>query len=191
MRKGLKLLILSDLLIIMSFGLISPIIAIFIKDGVTGGNAFAAGISTSVALIVKSLLEIPFGKMEDHNSKKRYLIIGTFIISFVPLGYFLVNHIYQLYMVQFIYGIGAAMAYPAFGALFLRYLDRGKEAYEWSVYGTVVGFGSAITAFIGGAIAQKFSFDALFLITSFVSIIGTFVLFAIPAEHLKPLRKKT
>ena len=190
MKKGLKLLILSDLLIIMSFGLISPILAIFVKDGLTGGNAFAAGISTGIVLLVKSLLEIPFGKVEDHHSKKKYLIIGTFIISFVHLGYFLVNHVYQLYFVQFIYGIGAAMAFPAFGALFLRYLDRGKAAYEWSVYGTVVGLGTAITAFLGGLVAQKFSFDTLFLVTSIVSIIGTFVLFKIPAEHLKPLKKK-
>jgi len=191
MKKGLKLLILSDLLIIMSFGLISPILAIFVKDGLTGGNAFAAGISTGIVLLVKSLLEIPFGKVEDHHSKKKYLIIGTFIISFVPLGYFLVNHVYQLYFVQFIYGIGAAMAFPAFGALFLRYLDRGKAAYEWSVYGTVVGLGTAITAFLGGLVAQKFSFDTLFLVTSIVSIIGTFVLFKIPAEHLKPLKKSS
>ena len=191
MKKGLKLLILSDLLIIMSFGLISPIIAIFIKDGLTGGNAFAAGVSTSVTLVVKSLLEIPFGKMEDHNSKKRFLIIGTFIISFVPLGYFFIDSIYQLYAVQFVYGVGAAMAFPAFGALFLRYLDRGKEAYEWSVYGTIVGLGTAITAFFGGLVAQKFSFDVLFLTTSIVSIIGTFVLFKIPAEHLKPLKKSS
>lgn len=191
MKKGLKLLILSDLLIIMSFGLISPILAIFIKDGLTGGNAFSAGISTSVVLLVKSLLEIPFGKVEDHHSKKKFLIIGTFIISFVPLGYFFVNHVYQMYFVQFIYGIGAAMAFPAFGALFLRYLDRGKAAYEWSVYGTVVGLGTAITAFLGGFVAQKFSFDTLFLVTSIVSILGTFVLFKIPAEHLKPLKKKS
>ena len=191
MKKGLKLLILSDLLIIMSFGLISPILAIFIKDGLTGGNAFSAGLSTAVALLVKSLLEIPFGKIEDHHNKKRFLIIGTFLISFVPLGYFFINNVFQLYMVQFFYGIGAAMAFPAFGALFLRYLDRGKAAYEWSIYGTVVGLGTAITAFLGGYVAQKFSFDALFLTTFIVSIIGTFVLFKIPAEHLRPLKKKS
>ena len=191
MKKGLKLLIISDLLIIMSFGLISPILAIFIKDGLTGGNAFAAGVSISVTLLVKSLLEIPFGKIEDHHDKKKYLIIGTFIISFVPLGYFFINHVYHLYMIQFIYGVGAAMAFPAFGALFLRYLDRGKAAYEWSVYGTVVGLGTAVTAFMGGLIAQKFSFDALFLTTFIVSVIGTFVLFAIPPEHLKPIKKKS
>lgn len=191
MKKGLKLLILSDLLIIMSFGLVTPILAIFIKDGLTGGNAFAAGISISVALIVKSLLEIPFGKIEDHHSKKRYLLMGTFIISFVPLGYFFINHVYQLYMVQFVYGVGAAMAFPAFGALFLRYLNRGKEAYEWSVYGTIVGLGSAITAFLGGLVVQKFNFDTLFLVTFIVSFIGACVLFAIPVEHLKPLKKKS
>ena len=32
MKRGFKLLILSDLLIIMAFGLISPILAIFIKE---------------------------------------------------------------------------------------------------------------------------------------------------------------
>ena len=190
MNNTIKLLMISDIFIITGFGLIDPILAIFIKDSLVGGTAFAAGISISVALLVKSLLEIPFGKIEDHNSKKRFLIIGTFIISFVPLGYFFIKTVYHLYFIQFIYGVGAAMAFPAFGALFLRYLDRSKAAYEWSIYGTVVGLGTAITAFLGGFVAQKFSFDTLFLVTFVVSVIGTFVLFKIPAEHLKPLKKK-
>lgn len=190
MKKGLKILILSDLLIIMGFGLISPILAIFISDDL-GGGVFAAGMAVTVALLTKSALQMFFGKIEDHHSKKRFLIIGTFLIALVPLGYFLAKTIMHIYMIQFIYGIGIAMAVPSYLVLFTSFMDRGKEAFEWGVYGTVVGFGTAITASLGGYVAERFSFDILFLITFIAGILGTFLLFWVPEHHFKQKKKST
>ena len=190
MKKGLKLLILSDLFIIMGFGLIGPILAIFIKEELIKGSITAVGIAETVFLLTKSLFSIPFGKIEDHHGKKRYLLIGTFLMAFAPLGYYLMTTITHLYIIQFVYGLGAAMAYPSFGVLFLRYLDRGKEAYEWGVYGTVVGIGTAITAFVGAFIAERFAFDYLFLGTFVVCLAGTILLFFIPPEHFKKIKKR-
>jgi len=185
MKRGFKLLILSDLLIIMAFGLISPILAIFIKEDLIGGSAFAAGLSISIYLFTRAVFGIPFGRVEDHHAKKRFLLIGTYLIAIAPLGYYFLNNIYQLYLVQFMYGFGAAMAFPAFGALFIHYMDHGKEAYEWSVYGTVIGLGTAVTALVGGAIVQRFGFNYLFLATFIICMIGSTVLVFIPPEHFK------
>ncbi|MBI2110623.1 MFS transporter [Candidatus Woesearchaeota archaeon] len=190
MKRGLKLLILSDLFILMGFGLVAPIISIFINESLIGGSIAAAGLATTIFLITKSIFEIPFGKIEDHASKKLYLIIGSFIIAFTPLGYFLMKTTMHLYILQFFYGLGAAMAYPAYFVLFTHFIDRGKEAFDWSVYGSVVGVGAAITAAVGGYFAETFSFSSLFLFTFFICLAGSFLLFFIPKEHFKKKNRK-
>jgi len=189
MKKGLKILILSDLLIIMGFGLISPILAIFIKEDLFGGSAFAAGMAITVSLLTKSALQMFFGKIEDHHAKKKFLIYGTFLITLTPLGYFFAKTVMHMYFLQFIYGVGTAMAVPSYLVLFTSFMDRGKEAYEWGVYGTVVGFGTAITASLGGFIAERFSFELLFLITFFIGIFGTALLFWVPEKHFKQKKR--
>ena len=190
MKRGLKLLILSDLMILMGFGFISPLLPIFIKDELFGGSKFAAGLSIAIFLLTKSISQIPFGKIEDKHYKRRFLLIGTYMIAFAPLGYYLSNNVIHLYIIQFFYGIGAAMAFPAFGVLFMRFMDHGKEAYDWRVYGTVVGLGTAITALMGGFIAQNFSFTILFIVAFIMAFIGAIILNLIPKEHIVEKLKK-
>ena len=55
MKRGLKLLILSDLFILMGFGLVAPIISIFINESLIGGSIAAAGLATTIFLITKSI----------------------------------------------------------------------------------------------------------------------------------------
>ena len=185
MKKGLKLLILSDLLILMGFGLISLILSIFVKDSLINGSAFAAGLAVTIFLITKSILEIPFGKIEDKTSKKFFLIFGSYLIAIAPLGYFFMTKTIHLYIIQVIYGIGAAMAFPSFTVLFYRYMDKGHEAFDSGVYGTIVGIGAGITAFVGGALVEKFSFKTLFLATFIICVIGASILFLVDEKHLK------
>jgi DHA1 family quinolone resistance protein-like MFS transporter len=60
MNKTLKLLIISDVFVFSGFGLIAPILAIFIKDNLIGGTIFAAGIASAIFLVTHSLLQIFF-----------------------------------------------------------------------------------------------------------------------------------
>ena len=58
MNRIIKLLIISDIFVITGFGLIGPILAIFIKD-LQGSSLFAVGFSSTLFLIVKSLVQLP------------------------------------------------------------------------------------------------------------------------------------
>lgn len=183
MRKILKLLVLSDLLIISSFGLITPIISIFINKNLEGGSIAAAGIASSIYLITKGLVQIPSGKLADKYGLKKFLLIGTFLVILTLLGYFLMTNVIHLYILQIVYGIGAAFAYPPWLAIFSRNLSRGKEGYEWSVYAFFVNIGTAIAAFFGGVIAQFIGFRFLFLFGFLISCLGfSALLFVKPIE---------
>ena len=44
MNRIIKLLMISDVFVLTGFGLVQPILAIFIKDNLVGGTIFAAGL---------------------------------------------------------------------------------------------------------------------------------------------------
>lgn len=178
MNRTIKLLMLSDVLILTGFGLITPILAIFIKDNLIGGTIFAAGFASTLFLITKSSLQLPFSRYIDkHDDKVKWLIIGTFIISLVPLVYIFSNHIYYIYAAEVLHGIGSGLAYPTWLGLWSTHLDKKHESFEWSLYSTGVGVGTAITAAIGAVLAELVGFTITFLVVLIMSLAGGGTLF--------------
>src|SRR3989338_8638952 len=111
--KKLALLILSDVLILSSFGLIGPIFAVFITENLIGGTLVTAGLSTTIFLVVKSIVQLPLSRyfIDKEKHKTRSLLIGTFLIITVHFIYFFAKHVNTIYIAQAVYGLGAALAY--------------------------------------------------------------------------------
>src|SRR4030042_4577120 len=117
MNRTLKMLMISDIFLFSGFGLISPILAIFIKDNLIGGTILAAGIASAIFLITHSLLQILFAYVFNPKDRLWMIWLGTFFIALVPFGYIFAKSIYFLYAVQFVYGLGASFAYPSWASL--------------------------------------------------------------------------
>ena len=178
MNRVIKLLMFSDIFVSTGFGLIEPILAIFIKENLIGGTIFAAGLASALFLITKSLVQLPFSRYVDsHNNKTKWLIFGTFLIAVVPVVYIFANHIYYIYLAQILLGLGSGLAYPVWLGLWSTHLDKKQESFEWSVYSTVTGLGTAATAAIGAAIAEFVGFTFTFLLVGILSLIGCLILF--------------
>jgi len=190
MNRIIWLLILSDILILSAFGLIGPIFAIFLDTGITGGSITAAGIASSVFFIVKSITQLPLSKMLDNRKDKlTFLIVGTFLIVVVPFIYVLAPNVNYIYIAEGIYGLGAAMSYPAWFTLFTNHLDKKHQGWEWSVWGTGTGVGAAITAYLGAILAKNFGFNFVFYAVGAVSFIGMMLLFFLSKKYLKDVKK--
>lgn len=187
MNKTIKLLTLSDIFIVTGFGLISPILAIFIKDNLIGGTIFAAGFASTLFLITKCTIQLPFSRyVDDHDDKIKWLIIGTFLISTVPFIYIFAQHVNFIYLAQIIYGIGSGLLYPTWVGLWSTHMDKKHESFEWTLYSTAVGLGTAATALIGAAIAEFIGFAYTFALAGLLSLIGSFVLFKLEnGQHKK------
>lgn len=178
MNKTIKLLIFSDIFVLTGFGLIEPILAIFIKENLIGGTIFAAGLASTLFLLTKCLVQLPFSKyVDNHNEKVKWLILGTALVAVVPFIYLFANHINFIYAAQIVYGVGAGLAYPVWLGLFSTNLDMKHESFEWSVYSTFTGLGTAATAAIGAAISEFVGFTYTFLFVGIMSIIGCMILF--------------
>jgi MFS family permease len=185
MDRTLKLLIISDIFIWSGMGLISPILAIFINDNLVGGSIGAAGIASAIYLITHALLQILFSYKFNAKDRRWMLWFGTFLIVSAPFGYIYSTHVYHIYLVQFIYGIGAAFAYPSWYSLFGAHQKKGQRGFQWSIYNSSVAIGSAITAAIGAGVAEAFGFRVTFILTGVCASIGLFILFRLDKKCLK------
>lgn len=186
MNRTIKLLIASDIFVLTGFGLIGPILAIFIKENLAGGSIFAAGFASMLYLIVKSVIQLPFSKYVDrHDHKVKWLVVGTFLVAVTPVVYLLATNVYHIYLAQIIYGIGSGLAYPTWLGLFSTHLDKKHESFEWSLYSTLVGIGVALTAIVGAAIANFFGFEFTFLLVWFMALIGCFILIGLERKEEK------
>lgn len=179
----IRLLTLSDIVIISSFGLISPIFAIFVTDSIKNGSVEVVGLAAAIYLLSKSLFQIPFAAIIDKIKGEKddfwAMFLGSILFSILPLLYLIISTPLQLYLVQFLYGITTALAVPPWYAIFTRHIDKNREGIEWGVYQTLVDLGAAGTAAIGGFLAYRFGFEALFVTVSIVSLIGTFFLLGV------------
>ncbi len=185
LNKTLRLLIISDIFIFSGFGLVTPILAIFIKDNLIGGTIFAAGVASTIFLITHSILQILFSYTFNPKDRLWMLLVGTGLMIGIPFGYIFSTHIWNIFALEFVYGISAAFAYPSWSSLFTSHLEKRKRGFQWSIYSSSVGIGMAITAAAGAWLAEKIGFKAVFIITGFLTIIGFFVLFGLEKKILK------
>ncbi len=185
MNKTLKLLTISDLFIFTGFGLVSPIIAVFIKDNLIGGTLLAAGVASAIFLIVHAFLQIVFAEIFSAKDRRWMLLLGTALIAIVPFGYILSTTIWQIFLVQLIYGIGAGFGYPSWYSLFTSNIDKKTSGLQWSMYNSATSIGTGISAAVGAWLAQLVGFQWVFAITGAISVIGMLVLFRLDKNIAK------
>ncbi len=183
MNKVIRVLILSDFFLFSGVGLMSPIFAVFITEQIKGGSIQVAGFAAAIYLICKSLLPIPIARFIDirrgEKDDFRVMMLGSIVMALVPFAYLFVHLPWELYVVQAIYGIGAAFAFISWEAIFTRHVDKEDVALEWGMYETLMNLGGAAAAGIGGAIAQTLGFQALFILTGVILLCGVGALFGI------------
>ena len=169
-NKVIKILTLSDVLLLTGFGFIAPIFAIFIAQRITAGDigeaAKIAGFTMGIYWGVKSILQIPFGRYLDKVKGEKddlwFIVIGNVLAAVAVFGYIFSSLSWHIYLCQGIYSLGMAMNIPGWTAIFTRHIDKGKEAFEWASRSTFIGIGAAASGALGGIIAAKFGFNVLF-----------------------------
>ncbi|UZE93428.1 MAG: MFS transporter [Candidatus Nealsonbacteria bacterium] len=189
-NKVIKTLIFSDFVLNSAWGFLAPIFAIFIVKNITFGNlaegAKIAGFATLVYWIVKSILQIPIGRRldRDHGEKDdfRFMVLGIFLTGLVPFGFMISFLAWHIYVFQILHAVGMAMAVPSWLAIFTRHIDRGKEAYEWSLESTSLGFGAGIAGAIGGFMVALYGFNIIFILVGFFTIVSALLLLLIHEE---------
>jgi len=179
----IKILIISDFLIWSSYQLLAPFFAIFVTDKISNGSIEVVGIASAIYLIVKSIFEIPVGVYIDRSKSEIddlfVSILGTVLTAAAYFSYMFIDSVSQLYILQGLLGLGAAIAFPGWYSIFTHHIDKGKEAFEWSLYDVLLGVGMAAAAAVGGFLAEWYGFEILFLIVGLFTMMGAILLFLV------------
>jgi len=179
----IRLLIVSDTVLIGAAGLLGPVFALFVEGFISGGNAAVAGIAAAIYLFTKSILQIPIAHFIDRVRGERddfwLMFLFTVLISLIPLLYLVIDTPLELYLVQFLLGLCTAFTFPTYMAIFTRHIDRQKEGTEWGIYFTLTDMTSALLAAVGGYVAVASGFPSLILLVVIVSLIGALLLWPI------------
>lgn len=176
LNKIIKVLILSDLFLVFGWGLIGPILAIFITQQINGADVSTVGIAIGIYWLVKSSLQMPIGNYLDKNHGEKddyyFLLAGTLLAAVVPLGYIFATLVWHIYFLQAFQAVAMAMAIPPWGGIFIRHIDKGKEALSWGTESAFIGIGAGLSGIIGGMAAKAFGFTPLFVGVSGLTVIA-------------------
>lgn len=180
-NRIIQILLLFLFVLNLGSALFGPIFGIFATQGIQGATLKTVGFAVGILAIVKSIIQIPLAKKIDKNLEERddfYLMFfGGLIASFYAFTLTIISQIWQLYLLQVLAGVGDACIMAAYYALFSRHTDKGKEAFEWtlfSVWGLTIS--AALGSSIGGIVADAFGFKILFMTTALLSLISTVLL---------------
>jgi len=182
-NKVIRTLITSDLTLSAGWGFLAPIFAIFILDRIEGGDVSVVGFAVGLYWIVKSIVQPFLARYLDRNHGEiddfYFLVAGLFVAGLVPLGYLFITQPWQLYLLEFIHAVAMACAIPTWAGIFTRHIDKGQEAFEWSIESTALGFGAGIAGILGGLLAETVGFEAIFILVSAFSMLAVVILFPV------------
>lgn len=176
-NRVIQFLTYSDILMLSGWGLVNPILAVFFTDRIVGGSIAIAGIASTIFFFTKSILQIPIARAIDAKKGEWddfwIMVVGSLLISFSAFLFIFARFPWHIYLIQIVSGIGCALSYPGWLAIFTRHIDRNHESLEWSLYHTAIDLGSALTAALGGFIAITFGYQNLFAVVGVLSLLGT------------------
>ncbi len=173
MKRGIKVLLLSDAWITLALGLLGPIYALFVQG--IGGDILDASWAYFAFLITSGALIYLMGKWENRVKHREKLIFAGYCLCSVGcFSYIFVSSQTGLVLTQIILGVAEAVMIPAFDALYSDYTEKKEEASEWGDVESLNYIVTAIAALIGGYVASIFGFRVLFMVMFAISLFSVF-----------------
>lgn len=192
-NKVIKRLILSDVTLFFSIGLLLPIFAIYVTSNIEGGTLRVVGLAASMYWISRTIFTVPISKYMDRTKGEldeyAYMLIGLYVMTLIPLFYIWSNQPWHIYLLGFINGLAGSMAIPGWRILFTNHIDKGKTGYEWSIEDVGVGIAIAISSYLGAFLADTFGFDALLILITVVGMAGVTVFIAPLYREARVMKK--
>lgn len=194
-NKVIKILITSDFLLQSGWGLIGPIFAIFLTKQIQGGNLKMVGLVAAVYWLTKSIIQPFIAHYLDKNHGEKddfiFLLVGMYVANIIPLGYVFSSQPWHIFALESIRALAMACVVPTWAATFTRHIDKGREAFSWSMESTGVGFAAGLASALGAWLASIFGFRVVFVLVALFGLAASSALLLIrnlifPKDHFAP-----
>ncbi|HXZ11599.1 MAG TPA: MFS transporter [Candidatus Sulfotelmatobacter sp.] len=153
--------------------------------------------------IFYSMLGLPFGRLADHMSRPRLILIGMFLWSLMTGGCGLVHSYWQLFLLRMGVGVGEATLSPAAYSMIADSFPPAKRSMPFSVYTMATYVGPGLAFVFGGLLLRSFGtkelldwplvgavrpWQALFLILGIAGMVFVLALFTLRDPSRKGAR---
>ncbi|MDE1969970.1 MAG: MFS transporter [Patescibacteria group bacterium] len=190
-NKLVRFFVLSDLFLLMGWGFVEPVFALFVVQRIVGATLITVGWAAAIYLIVRALLQTPIAlildRLDGESDDFYTLVMGLLLLGVTAFLYTSISGIWEFYFVQGVRAIAMACYGATWPAIFGRHLDANRHAFEWSLDSTIVGIGAGISGVLGSAIANAFGFSILFFIVGIMSLLSAAIIMLVP--HITLPRK--
>lgn len=158
---------------LFTFGveIIAPIYAIFVKN--IGDSVLNVGAAYAIYSFVFSTLQPFMGKLADKYGRIRLAIIANLINSICLFGYIFITHIFHVFLLQILLGIGSSIASPSQHAMIADLTSKRKRGEEIGYIYMSMGYASTSAALISGIVAELISFRVVFFLGGLAALIST------------------
>jgi len=142
--------------------------------------------------LVNALLQPFAGTLIDRvGRRKPFIMIGLVILGVATLGFTFASRFSELLYLRLFQGIGVAITIPAALALMVSASKKETRGGSMGIYTTSRMLGLGIGPLIGGALYDRFGFNATFYAgSSFIIIALILVQLWVHEPSVKPLERK-
>ena len=197
-NKVIRAYIYWDLVVNSAWGLLGPVFAIFLLEKIATGDvvqgAKIAGFATLFYWLTKSIVQIPIGNYLDKNHGEIddfwFFIAGTIVAGLVPFGFLFSYLPWHIYILQIIHAVGMSMVIPSSYAIFIKHVDKGREAYESGLDNTVLGLGAGTAGAVGGIMVGYIGFQLIFILTGLFTLVSVLLIFPVRKDMLPKVPHK-
>lgn len=177
-NKVLIFLTFSDVFSWGAYTVISALTGLYLANKLGQNTVEYVGIGTAIYFFVRGLAQMPIGhitdKYKDDKDEIFLLALGIVLMGIPFLFYPKITVFYHYFLLQAMFGLGAALNVTNWRKLFALNIDGGREGRQYATYETIMSLCTGVLSVVGGVIAnmgEKY-FDMV------ISFSGLFILIA-------------
>ena len=173
----------------LGLGIISPLLPGFAKE--FGASGLWIGMIFAAFAISRAGFMPVVGNFSDKIGRKIFVVSGLLLLSVVSLLYLLADNEYQLTIIRFIHGIGAAIVLPIVMAYVGEFAEEGKEGASMGPMAMMFYLGMATGPLLGGILHHALGFNAVFYGASILSVMAFLAALVLLPKEKKVRRTDT
>lgn len=188
-RRAFWILFFSVFSAMLGVGIIGPLMPILaIRLGASG---IALGLVFSGFSIARIVTMPLVGYQSDRLGKKRFIVLGLVLYSFISIGYVFSQTVLELIWLRVLHGMASAMVIPVAMAYAGEMTAKGEEGETMGTFSISTMAGLGVGPLLGGVLTDWLGETSAFLSLTFLAMVGaTFAYLQLPESHPRPQRKK-
>lgn len=173
----------------LGLGIISPLLPGFAEK--FGASGLWIGVIFAAFAVSRAVFMPIVGNISDKIGRKIFVVSGLLLLSVVSLLYLLADNEYELTVVRFIHGIGAAIVLPIVMAYAGEFAEEGKEGAAMGQVTMVFYLGMAAGPLLGGILQHALGFNAVFYGVGLLSAVAFLAALVLLPKEKKVRRTQT